>query len=144
LERDACPRARRGQISPDTTVCAAGRCAPPGFGTPTGLAVGLARTALRRALTATRPNHSRDHWVPRSPPSNRRRLGWNMTRAHYSGAHGRCYVNAWAPARASGGGVPQGACHQAGVDEREGLAEQLRTNRARLDQIIDGEAADDA
>src|SRR2546423_1294751 len=36
------------------------------------------------------------------------------------------------------------ACHQAGVEKREGLAEQLRADRARLDQLIDGKAADDA
>jgi hypothetical protein len=36
-----------------------------------------------------------------------------------------------------GGDVPLGARHQAGVDERQGLAEELGADRARLDQLID-------
>src|SRR5439155_23476815 len=44
----------------------------------------------------------------------------------------------------SGGSSSLRACHQTGVDEREGLAQELRANRARLDQLIDREAADDA
>jgi hypothetical protein len=36
------------------------------------------------------------------------------------------------------------ACDQAGIDEHESLAEELRANRARLDQLIDPKAADDA
>src|SRR4051794_30231295 len=36
------------------------------------------------------------------------------------------------------------ACHQAGVDENERVAEQLRAHRSRLDQVVDREAADDA
>src|SRR5206468_9297000 len=36
------------------------------------------------------------------------------------------------------------ACHEAGVDEREGLAEELRAHGARVDQLVDPEATDDA
>ncbi len=43
----------------------------------------------------------------------------------------------------SGGSALLRACHQAGVDEREGIAEELRSDGARLDQLIDCEAADD-
>jgi len=40
----------------------------------------------------------------------------------------------------SGGCVPLRACDQAGVDDGEGLAEEFRANRSRLDQLIDREA----
>ena len=36
--------------------------------------------------------------------------------------------------------MPLRACDQAGVDDGEGLAEEFRANRSRLDQLIDREA----
>lgn len=41
------------------------------------------------------------------------------------------------------GGAALGACDQAGVNDGEGVAEEVRWHRARLDQVVDRQSADD-
>src|SRR5262245_4470457 len=87
----------------------------PFFPSPAGLAVGLARKdALRRSPTAIRPRavESLAHWVPRSPPADRRRLGYSSLEARHS-------------TRAGGVTAP-------GLNRRPQFATTLRSGAMRL------------